>query len=128
MARKFATLLTTAFICAIVVGNPMICKAVEYSETQAYTETETSDKAETAQAEVDTETVVGTESLEKNESIASGDTLNTGETLATDATTDGSNDELKKISDILTFIAGVMIFYVVVILCKYSYKFFNIFF
>lgn len=149
-ARNLATLLTTAFMCAIAVGNPLICKAAEYSEAQeivsdeAYTETETSDKEETAQAEVDAETVVGTETSEENESteeqdetVSSGDVASedtptdTGDSLSMDEMTgllNASNEELTNIFDILTFIAGVMIFFVVVILCKYSYKFFNMFF
>lgn len=39
-----------------------------------------------------------------------------------------TNETLINIYNVLTYILGIMIFFVVVLLCKFSYKFFNIFF
>lgn len=103
----------------------------EMKPTEAETkETETADEAKT---KVTTKTIEETQTAETTEALEtmSGGDIPNGETLQTYTIT-ADNEELVKIgNDIIVFLqffAGCVIFFIVVVLCKYSYKFFNIFF
>lgn len=114
--RMLIRLLIFTMCSVIFLSSSAICFASEIeSETETVTETETET---TTESETSKEVVV-------DETVSSGDNLQTGDVSEESSL---SYETLNNIYDILVFIAGIMIFFVVVLLCKYSYKFFNIFF
>lgn len=67
----------------------------------------------------------------ETDNISDDETVLTDDTLQTDEITEESaisEDKLNDIYNVLMYMLGIMIFFVVVLLCKYSYKFFNMFF
>jgi hypothetical protein len=69
--------------------------------------------------------VVNSMILEDEVGLHNGDILQVDELSEETSLT---NETLINIYNVLTYILGIMIFFVVVLLCKFSYKFFNIFF
>ena len=145
--QMFMCLSALSIFSFIAFTNPLICKAVELDNVTESIESESKESTANTEESESKENTVESEESESKESTANTEeseskesTANTEESESEKNTVESEeNTELtERVSDISTqltdvvtlqsYIMGILIFFVVVILCKYTYKFFNMFF
>lgn len=120
--RMLIRVLLLAVFVSVLLSRSMVCYASELDSIETTEET-VADEEPVDTEETISETVSGSDLLPTED-----DFLRTDSESNTTEVTSFPTETVNSIYDALLFISGVLVFFVVVILCKYSYKFFNIFF
>lgn len=141
--RNIAYIIVPSIIALLAFSNPLVCKAEELDDTS---ETEQIESVSSGDLSVGSngDIVVYAESVDYTDQLtAISETLGgLGEKIGTDTELGTIQEQLDEVSvgvadlntqlsdvvSLQTYITGILIFFVVVVLCKYVYKFFNIFF
>lgn len=141
--RNIAYIIVPSIIALLAFSNPLVCKAEELdstSETEQIESVSSGDLGAGSSGDI----VVYAESVDYTDQLtAISETLGgLSEQIGTDTELGTIQEQLDEVSvgvadlntqlsdvvSLQTYITGILIFFVVVVLCKYVYKFFNLFF
>lgn len=141
--RNIAHIIVPSIIALLAFSNPLVCKAVELDSTSETVQIESVSSGDLG-AGSSGDIVVYAESVDYTDQLtAISETLSgLSEKIGTDTELGTIQEQLDEVSvgvadvntqlsdvvSLQTYITGILIFFVVVVLCKYVYKFFNIFF